>query len=115
MNSPMSSKQIQPITAANAVIQACRFSARNFRSPSAKPQFTWRERSNGVSLGRAKADSPSPRDGPKHPVPEIGSRALPRNFQTGGGRWQDRVNMMGCISTRNDGKILWMRYRDRER
>jgi hypothetical protein len=23
---------------------------------------------NGVFLGRAKADSPSPRDGPKHPV-----------------------------------------------
>jgi hypothetical protein len=52
------------------------------------------QRPNGVSLGRAKADSPSPRDGPKHPVSEIGSRALPRNIQTGGGNWQDRVNTM---------------------
>jgi len=50
------------------------------------------QRPNSVSLGRAKADSPSPRDGPKHPVLEIGSRALPRNIQAGGGNCQDRVN-----------------------
>ncbi len=53
-----------------------------------------RQRPNSVSLGRAKADSPSPRDGPQHPIPEIGSGALPRNIQAGGGNWQDRVNTM---------------------
>ena len=35
--------------------------------------FSWRQSTNRVSLGRAKADSPSPRDGPQHPVPQIGS------------------------------------------
>ena len=53
-----------------------------------------RQRPNSVSLGRAKADSPSPRDGPKYPIPQIGSGALPRNIQAGGGNWRDRVNTM---------------------
>jgi len=39
--------------------------------------FPWRQPSDRVSLGRAKADSPSPRDGSKHPVSEIGSRTIP--------------------------------------
>jgi len=50
---------------------------------------------------------PPPRDGPQHPVSQIGSRALPRNFQTGGGNWQDP------IYPRKDGKVLWMVHRDR--
>src|SRR5208337_939627 len=51
-----------------------------------------RQPANGVSLGRAKADSPSPRDGPQHSIPEIGFGALPRAIQTGGGKWQDLEN-----------------------
>jgi len=45
----------------------------------------------GVSLptvylwGRAKADSPSPRNGSKYPVPQIGSRNIPRVLRTGDG------------------------------
>src|SRR6202041_665762 len=48
-------------------------------------QISWRESSNCVSLGRAKADSPSPRHGSEHPFSSIGSRNISRVLQTGDG------------------------------
>src|ERR1019366_4781114 len=57
----------------------------------------WRKPPDGVSLGRAKADSPSPCDGPKHPVPRIGSSAFPRAVQTGGGGMARRVKHDGRL------------------
>jgi hypothetical protein len=47
--------------------------------------LSWRQAADGVSLGRAKADSPPPRDGPQHPVFEIGFASLPRAVQRRGG------------------------------
>lgn len=62
---------------------SCRLSRRLVRRPC-------------ISLGRAKADSPSPGDGPKHPIPQVGSGALPRKLQTRSGKWEDGVNMTGA-------------------
>ena len=50
-------------------------------------------------MGGAKADTPSPRNESEHPFPTIGSRAVSRNVQTRGGRWQDPGNMM-ALSTK---------------
>src|SRR5262245_57794835 len=64
----------------------------------------WRQFSNRVSLGRAKADSPSPRNGSQHPVLEVGFGAIPRKLQTRGGEWQDQVNMtVFCIDEAERG------------
>src|SRR5260370_17913874 len=64
-------------------------------------QISWRQPANCVSLGRAQADSPSPRNGSKHPLSENGSRNIPRFFQTGDGECLDRENMMVlCIEER---------------
>src|SRR5712691_10003516 len=63
---------------------------------SRRRSVPWRQHPNRVSLGRAKADSPSPRNGSEHPISEIGSRNIPRVFQTGDGEWLDRVSMMVC-------------------
>ena len=61
----------------------------------------WRKLLDGVSLGRAKADSPSPRDGPEHSVLEIGSPAFSRAVSPRGGECHDRVNMtVFCIDGR---------------
>src|SRR6202044_595491 len=54
-------------------------------------QFSWSERANCVSLGRAEADSPSPRNGSQYPVPQIGSRNIPRVLQTGDGECLDHA------------------------
>jgi hypothetical protein len=52
-------------------------------------------------LGGAKADSPSPRYGPKHPVLEIGSRVLPRVVQTGDGECLgDEITTVVCTEER---------------
>src|SRR6267142_945572 len=48
-------------------------------------QISWRQPTDGISLGRAKADSPSPRNGSQYPVSQIGSRNIPRVLQTGDG------------------------------
>jgi hypothetical protein len=48
-------------------------------------QISWSESANCVSLGGAKADSPSPRNGSQHPVSQNGSRNIPRVLQTGDG------------------------------
>src|SRR6266478_3988169 len=55
-------------------------------------QFSWSEPADRVSLGRAEADSPSPRNGSKHPVSQIGSRNIPRIIQTGDGECLEHVN-----------------------
>src|SRR5262249_40235299 len=54
--------------------------------------LSWRESSDCVSLGRAKADSPSPRNGSKYPVPQIGPRNIPRVVQTGDGECLEQEN-----------------------
>src|SRR5229473_7118740 len=58
-------------------------------------QIPWREPSDCVSLGCTKADSPSPRNGSEHPVPQVGSRAIPRVLQTGDGECLNHGSMMG--------------------
>src|SRR5271170_5339390 len=64
-------------------------------------QISWRQPADCVSLGRAKADSPSPRNGSEHPFFQIGSRNIPRILQTGDGEWQDHLNRMElCIAAR---------------
>jgi hypothetical protein len=47
-----------------------------------------------ISLGRAKADSPSPRNGSEPPVSQVGYRNIPRFIQTGDGEWLDPSNTM---------------------
>src|SRR5580700_4587955 len=61
-----------------------------------------------------KADSPSPRDGPQHPVLEIGVGALPRSIQTGGGELARPVKHDGGLYKRDGSKVWWMRYRDKD-
>jgi hypothetical protein len=60
---------------------------------AASREVSWRQSAGCVSLSGAKADSPSPHDGPKHSIPEIGSRTLPRFVQTGDGEWLDGKSM----------------------
>src|ERR1035437_4488541 len=73
-----------------------------------------RQYPNGVSLGRAKADSPSPRDGPQHPILEMGFGALPCAVQTGRGKLAGPVKHDGSLYKREGSKIWWMRYRDKD-
>src|SRR5713101_4699709 len=61
----------------------------------ASGKISWCESSNCVSLGCTKADSPSPRNGSEHPVPQVGSRAIPRVLQTGDGECLNHGSMMG--------------------
>src|SRR5260370_39548767 len=58
-------------------------------------QIPWSEPSDCVSLGRTKADSPSPRNGSEYPVSQVGSRAIPRVLQTGDGECLNHGNTMG--------------------
>src|SRR5467141_4600790 len=65
-------------------------------------QISWRQPTDGISLGRAKADSPSPRNGSQYPVSQIGSRNIPRVLQTGDGECLDRVSTM--VSFTEEGR-----------
>src|SRR6478609_669531 len=94
-------------------------------SPVMKPAFAREElplrvRDAAIFLGvspqtvylwvERKADSPSPRDGPQHPILEIGVGALPRAVQTGGGELARPVKHDGGLYKREGSKIWWMRY-----
>src|SRR5437660_4992483 len=60
-------------------------------------QIPWSKPSDCVSLGRTKADSPSPRNGSEYPVSQVGSRTIPRVLQTGDGECLNHGNTMGLF------------------
>ena len=61
-----------------------------------------------VYLWVERKQIPSPRDGPQHPVSQIGSRALPQPLQAGGGGWHDHVSTRRrrCVPTQGDAVLV---------
>jgi excisionase family DNA binding protein len=90
MNSPMSSKQVQPNAAFSEVNAGAPFfreelpltvrEAATYLGVSVQTVYLWVERKQIPHLRVM---------GSKYPFLASGSRAIPRDLQTRGGRWQD--------------------------
>ena len=91
----MSSKQIQPNGSTSAPQAAARFFLRNcplrvrgaavYLGVSIQTVYLWVEQKQIPHLARNESE---------HPFLTLGSRAVSRNVETRGGRWQDPGNMM---------------------
>src|ERR1700730_14904851 len=76
-------------------------------------QISWSESADRVSLGRAEAGSPSPRNGSQHSISQ--NRISKHSARHSNRRWRmPRLRKYdGALYRRKDTPFWWIRYRDR--